>query len=238
MTNLIKANEVSLVLGNKKILQEVSLTIQKGDFITIIGPNGAGKSMLLKSIIGLIEPDRGTIERKKNLSIGYVPQQLKVEYVLPLTAREFLSLKKNVDSVQLEKTIADTKIESVLDKALYALSSGEFQRVLLTNALLGAPDLLILDEFAQNLDITGQLELYALLDEIYQKAQGSASILMVSHDLHFVMSSTKQVVCLFHHICCSGAPQQVIQDPAFISLFGAKAQGLLTTYQHSHDHKH
>ena len=236
MTALIKAEDLCLSIGNRDILQNVSLTIGDKGFVTIIGPNGAGKSVLLKCLMGLIKIDRGTISHKENIKLGYMPQEFKTEYVLPLTAREFLWLKRGVNQAQLEEVSHDIKIESVLDKMLYQLSSGERQRILLAYALLGNPELLILDEPAQNLDISSQLELYALLDKIY--AKGETSILMVSHDLHFVMSSTKHVVCLFHHICCSGPPRQVSEDPQFISLFGKKAQTLLATYQHNHDHDH
>ena len=96
----------------------------------------------------------------------------------------------------------ETNISNVLSKNLANLSGGELQRVLLARSLLGNPELLILDEPAQNLDIKNQLNFYNLLNQIYQRRD--ISILMVSHDLHMVMASTKQVICLYHHICCSG----------------------------------
>ena len=123
-----------------------------------------------------------------------------------------------------------------MNKPLHVLSGGELQRVLLARSLLGEPELLVLDEPAQNLDISGQLEFYKLLEKIY--LERPLSILMVSHDLHMVMATTKQVVCLFHHICCSGEPQAVTKDPEFISLFGKDMANMMAVYQHSHNHSH
>lgn len=236
MNALIKVNNISITKGQEKILDKVSLTLAAQDFITIIGPNGAGKSMLLKVLLGLTRADEGSVETKPNLKIGYMPQQLAVQPTLPLKVLDFLLLKQNITKAALDRVVAETNIESSLHKMLYTLSSGELQNVLLARALLGEPELLVLDEPAQNLDIAGQLALYQLLDRVYAKR--AVSILMVSHDLHFVMSSTKQVVCLFHHICCSGAPQHITKEPEFISLFGVAAQNLLAAYSHKHDHKH
>ena len=236
MSELISAQNVSVIRQGKAILNDVSISVGKQDFMTIIGPNGAGKSMLLKCLMGLFKPEKGTVSRQNNLKIGYVPQRLTPDHSMPITARRFLSLRKKNDPASLDKTIEETGIAPVLHKPLAVLSGGELQRVVLARSLLDQPDLLVLDEPAQNLDISGQLGFYKLLDHIYSTRK--LSILMVSHDLHMVMASTRQVVCLFHHICCSGEPHAVTRDPEFISLFGRDMANMMAVYQHSHNHQH
>ncbi|MEM7070206.1 MAG: ATP-binding cassette domain-containing protein [Pseudomonadota bacterium] len=233
---LITANHINVIKQGKHILKNVSLTIGVNDFITIIGPNGAGKSMLLKCLMQLYRPDSGTITHKKHIKIGYVPQRLIADQTMPITVQRFLSLKKASNPVKLKKTLQETGIDHILKQPLFVLSGGELQRVLLARSLLDNPELLVLDEPAQNLDISGQLGFYKLLEQIYNKHQ--LSILMVSHDLHMVMASSKKVICLFHHICCSGAPHVVTKDPEFISLFGHDMAKMMSVYQHHHDHHH
>ncbi len=236
MQELIKAQNLFVIEQGKNILDDVSLVVRAHDFITVIGPNGSGKSVLLKCLMGLLSYDRGLIERRSNLRIGYVPQAMVQDNVIPISAGRFLTLRKRATSAQVEQVAIETGIENSLHKPFGSLSGGELQRILLARALLDSPDLLVLDEPAQNLDISGQLSFYKLLREIYEERK--LSILMVSHDLHMVMSSSKQVICLFHHICCSGEPQKVTRDPEFISLFGRDMADMMAVYQHSHNHTH
>lgn len=236
MKTLVEANNISVIRQGKHILKEVTVSVGKRDFITIIGPNGAGKSMLLKCLMGFYLPNQGTVKQKSNLKIGYVPQHLLPDRTIPMSVKCFLTLRRKIDTVSLQKTIEETSIQKVLDKPLSVLSGGELQRVLLARSLLNDPELLVLDELAQNLDISGQFSFYKLLERIY--AERNLSILMVSHDLHMVMASTKQVICLFHHVCCSGEPQVITRDPEFISLFGKDMANLMAVYQHGHNHTH
>ena len=236
MTDLIAASNITVNRGETKILDDVSITIGESEFITILGPNGGGKSMLLKCLMGFYIPDNGTITRKRHLRIGYVPQQFTSEQTMPISVGQFLRLRKKVSAEELETIAAETNIGALVNKPLNILSGGELQRILVARALIGAPDVLILDEPAQNLDISGQLSFYKLLSEIYEKR--SFTILMVSHDLHMVMATTKKVICLFHHVCCSGEPQVVTKDPEFITLFGNDMAEMMAVYQHGHNHSH
>ncbi len=236
---LIAAQAISIEHHNRHILDKVSLHISEGDFITLIGPNGAGKSILLKTMLGLYTPDSGKVTRRANLRIGYVPEKIDIESSLPLSVLRFLqSGIKHTKATQsnMDEIIEETQIAPLLTHQLITLSSGEIQRVLLARALVLSPDLLILDEAAQNLDISSQLHFYELIEKIYQSR--TIAILMVSHDLNFVMSSTRKVVCLYHHICCEGAPQTVAKDPEFINLFGKDMARMMSVYPHHHDHKH
>lgn len=234
--SFIAASGIHLSRQGRRILHDVSLSVGARDFITIIGPNGAGKSMLLKALMGLEKIDGGRIERKHGLRIGYVPQRLNADISIPLNVRGFLRLRKSVSESALLAVSKEVGMSAHLECALSVLSGGEMQRVLLARALLAQPDLLVLDEPAQNLDIGGQLAFYKLLETLYRERD--ISILMVSHDLHLVMASTKKVVCLYHHICCAGEPQAVTRDPEFIALFGNDMARMMAVYHHEHRHAH
>ena len=229
---IIAAENISHFYNNRPVLDHVSLSLNKGEFITIIGPNGAGKSTLLKCLMGLITPDQGRVTRKAGSRIGYIPQRMAINPSLPMTVARFIALNKSSPTQDWD----DLGIAGLADKPIHSLSGGEWQRVLLARALRDDPEAIILDEPAQNLDISGQLQFYKTLDAIH-KSRGIA-ILMVSHDLHMVMASTQQVVCLYHHICCSGAPQTVARDPEFAHLFGQDMAAMMAIYQHEHNHDH
>ncbi len=236
MHSLISAENISVIRERKHILKDISFEIAAREFLTVIGPNGAGKSMLLKCLMEFYKPDSGSIKRNPDLTIGYLPQQFVVDRTMPITVERFLCLRRQTNQVELDRVIAETQIESLLERPLFVLSGGQTQRVLLARALLDQPNLLILDEPAQNLDVSGQLGFYKLIERVH--AERELSVLMVSHDLHLVMSSTQKVICLYHHICCSGEPQAVARDPEFISLFGNDMAKLMSVYHHSHDHQH
>jgi len=230
---LLSAHNISVSRGQQEILNNISMQIPENDFLTIIGPNGAGKSMLLKCLMGFYKPNHGFITKKPQLKIGYVPQKLHCDSTLPIHVLSFLTLNKKTSQDMLSHIIHETEIDGLLQKPLYLLSGGQLQRVLLARSLLNNPELLILDEPAQNLDISGQLSFYKLLNKIY--AHRNISIIMVSHDLHMVMASSRRVICLFKHICCKGAPNIITQDPEFIALFGKDMAEMMGIYQHSHN---
>lgn len=233
---LISTNNISLKHNGKKVLDDVSFELNKGEFITLIGPNGAGKSSLIKVLLGLIKPDSGTINRASNVKVGYTPQQFSANEFIPISVLDFLHLNQRVDEDFLTSTANLTGTNSLLDYPLKELSGGEMQRVLLTRALLGKPNVLILDEPAQNLDVDGQMQLYKLIQDIHQDQD--CAVLMVSHDLHRVMKESTQVLCLYHHICCMGQPESILKDSNFNDLFADQMDELMATYEHHHNHNH
>lgn len=232
---LIKAENISLQDEKRLILQDIDLTLEAGKIVSVVGPNGAGKTSLLKVILGLIKPTNGTIWRKKDLKIGYMPQQLRVDPLFPISVKRFLMLGGNWSSDAVKSMLTEVKVLQVLNSPLYSLSGGELQRVLLARALLRKPDLLVLDEPAQGVDLVGQGEFYSLIAAIRDKH--ACGIFLVSHDLHVVMAKTDIVVCLNQHVCCSGNPEVVTKEPAFADLFGPVAREL-AFYSHHHDHQH
>lgn len=233
---LVDLQQIDLQVDKRVILESVNLKVHAGEIVTVIGPNGAGKSTLIRIVLGLVRPSSGRVSLAKGLRIGYMPQSLSVESLMPLSVRRFLLLSPRADAKKSAIVAADLGIKDYLDTPIQSISGGELQRVLLARALLNEPNLLVLDEPAQGVDITGQVSLYRLIAE--QRTKLGCGILMVSHDLHLVVAGTDQVVCLNKHICCSGHPSTVTQHPEFIHLYGAKVADGLAVYTHNHDHKH
>jgi zinc transport system ATP-binding protein len=233
---LITADNISLNHQGKNILDSVSFKLHQGEFITLIGPNGAGKSSLIKILLGLIHQDSGIVKYSKNIRLGYTPQTFSPNPFIPISVIDFLSLNQKVETALTNEIIEITGIAGLLDSPLKKLSGGELQKVLLARALLNKPNVLILDEPAQNLDIDGQMQLYKLIQDIHQK--NNCAVLMVSHDLHRVMKESTQVLCLYHHICCQGHPESILNDEQFNDLFADQINELMTTYEHHHNHQH
>lgn len=232
---LIQLQDVGVAFSGQPVLQQVQLALRAGEIVTLIGPNGAGKTTLVRTVLGLLKPDSGTVRRKPRLRIGYMPQKLHVDATLPLSVLRFLRLVPGVDRTAAQAALSEVGAEQVIDSPLQSISGGELQRVLLARALLREPELLVLDEPVQGVDVAGQAELYRLITQL--RDRHGCGVLMVSHDLHLVMSATDQVVCLNRHVCCSGHPEQVSNDPAFVELFGQDAKSL-AIYHHHHDHSH
>lgn len=236
---LINARGLGVVRNGRHILQRADLTLRAGKIVTLIGPNGAGKTTLVRAVLGLIKVDEGEIVKAPDLRIGYMPQKLHIEPSLPLTVARFLALG-GVARADLKETLALTGIDKLVNMPMQSLSGGETQRVLLARALLRDPQLLVLDEPVQGVDVTGQSALYALINEIRNRRQ--CGVLLVSHDLHLVMATTDTVICLNQHVCCEGHPEQVTNDPAYIALFGeamgAANPSQVAIYTHHHDHHH
>lgn len=235
-TVLLSLSAIEKDFGEKKILEQISLSIEEGQIVTLIGPNGAGKTTLVRIALGLLQPDSGSLFHRAGLRIGYMPQRVHVEPTLPITVDRFLQLASPRDKAFMSSTLDSLKIGHLGTQQLAAVSGGELQRVLLARALLREPELLILDEPAQGVDLAGQAELYSLISEI--SGRQGCGVLMISHDLHLVMSATDEVICLNHHICCHGKPEHVSTDPAYLNLFGASASQNLAIYTHHHDHDH
>ena len=233
---LLEAAAVDLRLGALEVLQGVDLTVRRGEIVTLIGPNGAGKTTLVRVVLGLVRPDRGRVALAPDLVIGYVPQRLHVDPVLPLDVRRFLTLGGAAGRERCQRALDEVGVSGLLDAALHELSGGELRRVVLARALLRDPDLLVLDEPVQGVDLGGQIELYELISRL--RGQRACGVLMVSHDLHLVMAATDHVVCLNHHVCCAGRPETVSRDPEYITLFGPRAAEALALYSHAHDHRH
>ena len=230
---LIEVQNLCVGYGNKEVLRNVNLSLSKNEIVTIVGPNGSGKTTLFKSIIGSTTISSGRVLIKPNLKIGYVPQVLNIDRSLPLTVERFLSLENRTH--KREALSAEQVLDSndLLSKQISTLSAGQLQRVLLARALVNEPDALLLDEATRGLDQPGSAAFYRKIEEI-RNTTGCA-ILMISHDLHVVMSASNRVICLNGHVCCQGEPQSVASSPEYKAMFGSNVDGTLALYQHNHN---
>jgi zinc transport system ATP-binding protein len=233
---LLEVSGVSLTLQGTTVLDDVSLRLDQREIVTIIGPNGAGKTTLVRVVLGALRPDTGHVTLRPGVRVGYVPQRLVVDDTLPLTVERFVSLGAPSSTAQVRAVLEETGACNLFGKPIQSVSGGEMQRVMLARALVREPELLVLDEPVQAVDVMGQYQLYDLISKL--RYRRNCGILMVSHDLHLVMASTDRVVCLNRHVCCAGHPDSVSRDPSFLRLFGHEGTHRLAVYQHEHDHAH
>lgn len=233
---LIQARDICYSAGAGKILDRVSFELHRGQITTIIGPNGAGKSTLTSIVNGLLQPQSGEIVRVPGLKIGYLPQKVYVNTLMPLSVERLMQLTQRVSNKDVDEALAQTEVGYLKDRQVQSLSEGELKRVLLARTTLGNPDLIVLDEPTAGVDVTGEVRMYELIGEFRNRL--NCAVLLVSHDLHLVMSKTDQVLCLNRHLCCSGLPESVSQHPEYLALFGDQAAKSLAVYTHHHDHEH
>ena len=232
---LVELHKAGFKQNNKWLVEGVSLKVEKGKIVTLIGPNGSGKSTTAKIALGIYKNIEGMVEKYTN-KIGYVPQKISIDWTLPIRVIDFMSLTEEPTDEQINIALNLTGVEHLKNKSLGNLSGGEFQRVLIARAIAKQPDVLVLDEPVQGVDFKGEIALYELIKKISEKL--NCGILLISHDLHVVMSATDFVVCLNGHVCCSGTPQVVAKNNEYQELFGDRASSILSLYEHKHDHTH
>jgi zinc transport system ATP-binding protein len=233
---IARLENISLQINRQTILSGINLELKKGKITTLIGPNGGGKTSIARILLGILKPTSGRVEKDSKIKIGYMPQKIEIEKTIPLTAQDFLQLSTH--KIEFDEYLDDIAsrlgIKKILKKQLHDLSGGQLQKILFLRALSNRPDLLVLDEPTQYMDINATQEFYQIIDEVRKLAH--CAILLISHDLHMVMQKTDSVFCVNHHICCHGSPESVNEHPEYLSLFGNRSA--ITVYQHRHDHKH
>ncbi len=233
---LVTLAGIGISRNGRDILSGIDLEVHRAEIVTIIGPNGGGKTTLLKVILGIIAPDKGSVSRAARLKIGYVPQKLHIDPTLPLPVWRLMTLTARFARAEIAAALQETGVAHLIEADVSTLSGGEFQRVMLARSILGHPDLLVLDEPVQGVDFAGEVALYEKIAAI--RDQRGCAILLVSHDLHVVMAATDRVICLNGHVCCAGVPHEVAEDPEYARLFGPRASGAVALYRHHHDHAH
>ena len=230
---LVKLENAGVQRMSKWLVKEISFEISQGQIVTLIGPNGSGKTTTAKMILNIMNADEGQITRNTD-KMAYVPQKINIDWTMPLRVIDFMKITNNLNDNQVVESLTTTGVDKLLYNQIHNLSGGEFQRVLIARAIAKKPDLLVLDEPVQGVDYNGEIALYNLIKKI--SVNLNCGILLISHDMHFVMSTTDHVVCLNGHICCSGTPSSVVKNPEYIKLFGEHNSETLSYYQHHHDH--
>ena len=232
---LVKLENAGVQRISKWLVKGISFEISQGQIVTLIGPNGSGKTTTAKMILNIMNADEGQITRNTD-KMAYVPQKINIDWTMPLRVIDFMKITNNLNDNQVVESLTTTGVDKLLYNQIHNLSGGEFQRVLIARAIAKKPDLLVLDEPVQGVDYNGEIALYNLIKKI--SVNLNCGILLISHDMHFVMSTTDHVVCLNGHICCSGTPSSVVKNPEYIKLFGEHNSETLSYYQHHHDHSH
>ena len=232
---LVKLENAGVYRSSKWLVRGISLEINQGQIVTLIGPNGSGKTTTAKMILNILNTDEGLVKGHAN-KMAYVPQKINIDWTMPLRVIDFMKITNSLNNTQINESLIMTGVDKLLYNQIHSLSGGEFQRVLIARAIAKKPDLLVLDEPVQGVDFNGEIALYNLIKEI--SVNLNCGILLISHDMHFVMSTTDHVICLNGHICCSGSPSNVVKNPEYIKLFGQHNSEPLSYYQHQHDHSH
>ena len=232
---LVKLENAGVYRSSKWLVRGISFEINQGQIVTLIGPNGSGKTTTAKMILNILNTDEGLVKGNAN-KMAYVPQKINIDWTMPLRVIDFMKITSSLNNTQIIEFLVMTGVDKLLYNQIHSLSGGEFQRVLIARAIAKKPDLLVLDEPVQGVDFNGEIALYNLIKEI--SVNLNCGILLISHDMHFVMSTTDHVICLNGHICCSGSPSNVVKNPEYIKLFGEHNSETLSYYQHQHDHSH
>jgi zinc transport system ATP-binding protein len=233
--SLVKLENAGVYRSSKWLVRGISFEINKGQIVTLIGPNGSGKTTTAKMILNILDTDEG-MATSNTSEMAYVPQKINIDWTMPLRVIDFMKITNNLNNTQITDSLTMTGVDKLLYNQIHSLSGGEFQRVLIARAIAKKPDLLVLDEPVQGVDFNGEIALYNLIKKISSTL--NCGILLISHDMHFVMSTTDHVICLNGHICCSGNPSSVVKNPEYIKLFGEHNSETLSYYQHQHDHSH
>ena len=223
MTTMLHVEDLAVAFGDVDVLRGLSFHVDKGDSLAIIGPNGSGKTVLFKALIGSL-PFRGQIRWAAGIRIGYVPQKLDLERDLPITGHDLLVAKRRVveSDQDLEVLVASVGLSGETRKPIGTLSGGQFQRLLVALALVGTPDVLLLDEFTAGVDVPGQQRLSELVHDL--RTQHGLTVLSISHDLSVVYRSATNVLCLSLDHPCIGPPRKILTPARLEELYGAPVE--------------
>jgi len=241
----IQIERLNVVLGGQEILSDIHMHIDAGEIAFIIGPNGGGKTTLIRTIMGLVPKISGEIKifGKLNASsavaknIAYVPQYSTIDRSFPITVSEVLEMAfAKLSKREVLAALAEMEMQDYADRKITGLSGGEFQRILISRALLNKPKILILDEPTNNLDAKTQERLFSLVKKINRSL--GLTIIVITHDINIISSVAQRVICINRRLECSGTPHKIITPEVLKKVYGVP----LAEYTHEHGlglkHKH
>ena len=219
--SVLEVNRLTVSFDNTVVLADLSFAVARGASLAVIGPNGSGKTVLFRALIGAI-PYEGTIRWAPGTRFGYVPQKLDIERDLPITGRDLLRAKLTIARARKDDAVDALKRvdlrEEVLAQPIGSMSGGQFQRLLVAFALIGRPDVLLLDEPSAGVDAPGQQALNEALRRL-QQDEGVTTFL-ISHDLSVVYRYASSVLCLARERSCLGPPQVVLTPERLSEVYG------------------
>lgn len=230
---VLSVRKLSVSFGDRTVIQELSFEVKRGENLAIIGPNGAGKTVLLRALLNQV-PYEGMVEWSPGSKLGYVPQAIAADLQLPLQVGDLLAAKARLlklpdRAVQESATIVDFG-EELLATRIGVLSGGQFQKALITFALLGNPNVLLVDEPTASLDELAEEHIYELLEKL--RLERNLTVLLVSHDLSIVYQFATKVLCLSKGTPCFGSPRDILTPQTLATVYSAVPK----FYQHVHQH--
>ncbi len=222
MTRALEVEHLTVSFGGTEVLRDLSFAVTAGSSLAVIGPNGSGKTVLFRALVGAL-PCRGHVRWRDGTRIGYVPQKLDIERDLPLTGHDFLRAKAIVSRVAAEEAPRALELvglgDGAADKPIGALSGGQFQRLLLAFALLGAPTVLLFDEPTAGVDEPGQERLYETIHRL--QVERGLTLLLISHELSLVGRYATRVLCLGRDPPCFGPPDEILTPAVIEEVYGS-----------------
>lgn len=229
---ILRVKNLSVRIGEQKLLTDISFTVGAGQIVAVVGPNGAGKTTLMRALLGLLKFS-GQVAWSKEARLGYVPQKMLVGRSLTLTVEELFLLKSPRSfwwrKKQANEWLKKLGAANLQTKLLTALSGGELQRVLIAYALAGGANVLCLDEPAAGLDVGGGQKMHELLHQLVH--QEKLTIILISHELDVVYRFADEVLCLDKRLICSGTPEQTLTATTLQQMYGAHA-GIYAHHRH------
>jgi zinc transport system ATP-binding protein len=231
--SVLSVQKLRVGFGDRAVIHDLSFEVARGENLAIIGPNGAGKTVLLRALLNLV-PYEGLIRWAPDVKLGYVPQSIAADRQLPLHVRDLLGAKARLlklppDSIRTAAQIVNLAPE-ILDARVGVLSGGQFQKMLITFALLGDPNVLLVDEPTASLDELAQEHIYELLEKL--RLERNLTVILVSHDLSVVFQFATRVLCLSGERPCYGAPRDILTPETLAAVYS----GVPKFYHHAHDH--
>ncbi|MFV0482493.1 MAG: metal ABC transporter ATP-binding protein [Bacteroidales bacterium] len=214
MTTLLSTTNLSVRYGSLLAIDNANILVSNKDFVGVIGPNGGGKSTLVKALVGLINPYKGKIEKAKDLKIGYVPQVNNIDFKFPISVEEVINfgiyskIQRRMDRQRIDLVMKQMGIAGLQKRPIGELSGGQRQRVYICRAVIGNPELLILDEPNTYVDNKFESEMYDLLRELNK----TMAIMLVSHDVGTVYKNVKSIFCVNKHVHIHDSPQSYLDS--------------------------
>ena len=227
---ILEVKNLGVTFNEEIILHDITFSVNEKDIIVIVGPNGAGKTTLIRALLGLT-PHTGTVKwHTKNLS--YLPpiEMLHRKDIPPLTIQEFFLCKKSIEKQKIQSMLQTVGLDPTIAKKQFTeLSTGQFQRMLIAWALISNPLVILFDDPATAIDISGQAELYALLKKLWE--EHNLTIILITHNLNIVWEYATHVLCLNKTIICQGKPEVTLTPENLAKIYGWGVK----LYEHRHD---